>query len=194
MSNKPITMLQIRRILQLKANNKSNREIARELHLARNTVNFYVKQLTDLDKGSGDLLNLNDQELSSLAFKEPSIQKADWRLTDLQNRIPTLCDELRKPHATKMILWEEYHSKMPEGYGYTQFCEHLTRYLETQKAVMHFEHEPAASVMFDFAGDKIALVDEKTGEITWCSVLVCVLPFQALPISKQCFLLTGNIC
>lgn len=172
-------MLQIRRILQLKTNNKSNREIARELHLARNTVNFYVKQLTNLDKGFGDLLNLNDEELSSLTYKEPSIQKTDWRLTDLQNRIPTLIDELRKPHVTKMILWEEYHRRMPEGYGYTQFCEHLSRHLQVRNVVMLFDHEPAASMMFDFAGDKIALVDDQTGEITWCPVLVCVLPFSS---------------
>jgi hypothetical protein len=33
-------------------------------------------------------------------------------------------------------------------------------------------------MMFDFAGDKIALTDYQTGEITWCLVLVCVLPFS----------------
>ncbi len=184
-------MLQIKRILQLKSNGKSNREIAQELHLARNTVNFYVKQFTDIGKGLCDLLQLNDQELSSLVYKESSVPQTDWRFTDLQKRIPDLGDELQKPHATRMILWEEYQRKVPDGYGYTQFCEHLNRFLETRKAVMLFDHEPAASMMFDFAGDKIPLVDENTGEITWCPVLVCVLPFssftyiEALPTANR---------
>jgi hypothetical protein len=43
---------------------------------------------------------------------------------------------------------------------------------------MHFDHEPAASMMFDFAGDKIPLVDHQTGEINQCPVLVCTLPFS----------------
>jgi transposase len=179
MSNKPITMLQIRRILQLKLHGKSNREIAHELHLSRDTVNGYVKQLFQLDKSNEELLKHNDEELSSLVYKEPPTLQKDWRFADLQQRIPALCDELKKPHATRMILWEEYRQIVPEGYGYAQFCEHLSRYLETCKAVMHFDHEPAASMMFDFAGDKIALVDHQTGEITWCPVFVCVLPFSS---------------
>jgi len=178
MANKPINMLQLRRILQLKLQGKSNREIAFELCKSRDTVNGYVKQLSLTGKSLEDLLKLNDEELSSLAFNEPSCAKTDWRFADLQQRIPSLCDELKKPHATRMILWEEYRQRVAEGYGYAQFCEHLSRFLETRKAVMIFDHEPAASMMFDFAGDKIALTDYQTGEITWCPVLVCVLPFS----------------
>ncbi len=172
-------MLQIRRILQLKSNGKSNREIASELPMSRDTVNEYVRRLTQLEKSFDKLLKLTDQELSSLVYKEPVSQQKDYRLADLQRRIPTLCDELKKPHATRMILWEEYQREVPDGYGYAQFCEHLGRYLQVRSAVMLFDHEPAASMMFDFAGDKISWVDSQTGEITHCPVLVCVLPFSS---------------
>ena len=171
-------MLQIRRILQQRLHGKSNREIAKELHISRDAVNEYVKQLTLLGKTIEELLKLNDQELSSLVYKEHPSHLTDWRYSDLQQRIPSFCDELKKPHATRMILWEEYRKIIPEGYGYAQFCEHLSRHLQVRNAVMLFDHEPAASMMFDFAGDKIALVDDQTGEITWCPVLVCVLPFS----------------
>ncbi|MBM3405331.1 MAG: IS21 family transposase [Bacteroidetes bacterium] len=195
MANKPITMLQIRRIIQLKSLGRSNREIASELHMARDTVNGYVRQFVQLGKSFDDLFKLNDEELSSLVYKEPSSIKTDWRYTDLQKRISGLIDELQKPHVTRMILWEEYHRQIPEGYGYAHFCVHLSRHLQTRKAVMHFDHEPAASIMFDFAGDKISYVDPQTGEIFWCPVLVCVLPFsgftyiEALPSASQKYLL-----
>ncbi len=171
-------MLQLRRILQLKSKGRSNREIAGILHAARETINGYVKQFSELGKGFDELLKLNDQELSSLVFKEYDRVKKDWRYADLQDRIPGLYDELKKPHVTRMTLWEEYHEKVPEGYGYTQFCEHLNRYLQARQAVMHFEHEPAASMMFDFAGDKIPYTDRQTGQIVYCPVLVCTLPFS----------------
>jgi transposase len=179
MANKPITMLQIRRILQLRSQSKSNRDIARELHRSRNTINEYVRRISETGRGIQQLLELTDEELSSLLQASSPPVPADWRLEDLLNRLPALGDELRKPHATRMVLWEEYRQQVPEGYGYAQFCEHLGRFLETQRAVMHFEHEPAASMMFDFAGDKVPLVDKQSGEITYHPVLVCVLPFSA---------------
>lgn len=183
-------MLQIRRIIQLREQGKSNREIARELHLSRLTVNGYVKRLQDQEPEIKQLLKLGDEELSSRVYSASPSAPPDWRYTDLLNRIPGLSDELQKPHATRMILWEEYRAKMPDGYGYTQFCEHLSRFLETRKAVMHFEHEPAASMMFDFAGDKIAYVDRETGELIKCTVLVCTLPFSGYTYVEA--LLTAN--
>jgi len=195
MANKPIPMLQIRRIIQLKSLGKSNRQVAQELDIARNTVNGYVDLVAGLGKSPGDLLRLNDEELSSLVHKEPSDARIDWRHSDFQQRIPGFADELKKPHATRMILWEEYRREVPQGYGYTQFCEHLNGYLQTRRAVMHFEHQPAASMMFDFAGDKIPFVDAQTGEVVLCPVLVCVLPFsgftyiEALPSARQPYLI-----
>ena len=171
-------MLQVRRILQLKSQGKSNRDIALEVHRSRNTVNEYVKLILRLNKSTEELLKLNDEELSSLVYDDPPSVELDQKFADFQQRIPGLCDELKKPHTTRMILWEEYRQMVCDGYGYTQFCEHLSRFLETRKAVMIFDHEPAASMMFDFAGDKIALTDYQTGEIIWCPVLVCVLPFS----------------
>ena len=171
-------MLQIRRILQLKSQGRSNREIAGILHAARETINGYVKQFSVLGKGFDEMLKLNDEELSSLMYKESDRINNDWRNADLQERMPGFNDELNKPHVTRMILWEEYRVKVPEGYGYTQFCEHLNRYLQIQQAVMHFDHEPAASMMFDFAGSKIPFTDLQTGEVIYCPILVCTLPFS----------------
>ena len=190
-------MLQIRRILQLREQGKSNREIARELHRSRTTINEYVKRIVETGRDIRELLGQNDQELSSLLQACCPPVPADSRLEDLMSRQKYLSAELQKPHATRMILWEEYRQKVPEGYGYTQFCEHLNRYLLPQKAVMLLDHEPAASMMFDFAGDKFKLVDKETGEITYHPVLVCVLPFSAytyvevLPTAKRELLLNA---
>lgn len=178
MANKSLTMLQIRRIIQLKALGQSNRSIASELHSDRKTVNAYVHQIRKLDKELSDLLKLDDEQLSTLVHEEKEILCLDHRYTDFNDRLSSLADELKKPHVTRMVLWEEYRRQQPEGYGYTQFCEHLSRFLKVQNAVMHHEHVPAACMMFDFAGDTIPVVNEHSGEISHCKVLVCTLPFS----------------
>lgn len=172
-------MLQIRRILQLRSQGKSNRDIALELHKSRNNVNVYVKRIEASGMDFQELLKLTDEELSSLLHASCSAVQADSRFEDLMNRQQYLSEELQKRHTTRMVLWEEYRNQVPDGYGYTQFCEHLSRYLLPQKAVMHIEHEPAAEMMFDFAGDKLSLVNKDTGEVTYHPVLVCVLPYSA---------------
>ena len=35
--------------------------------------------------------------------------------------------ELRRKGVTLMLLWEEYRSDHPDGYGYSRFCELYTR-------------------------------------------------------------------
>lgn len=171
-------MLQVRRILQLKVQGDSNRKIARALQVSRDTVSFYVHVFENSGKSYEQLLLFTEEALSLLVYNDPPVVQSDWRYTDIQERISSICDELQKPKTTRMILWEEYRVLVPDGYGYSQFCEHISRFLESRKAVMHFEHEPAAMMMFDFAGDKLPLADKETGEITLCSVLICVLPFS----------------
>ena len=48
-----------------------------------------------------------------------------------------------------MLLWGEYKREHPQRYEYSQFCEHLHRCLKTNKAVMHFEHEPGDKMYID---------------------------------------------
>ena len=35
--------------------------------------------------------------------------------------------DLRRPLVTLQLVWEEYRAEHPDGYGYTQFCEHYKR-------------------------------------------------------------------
>ena len=58
MSNIPITMLKIKRIIQLKIEGLSNREIAKSLKLSKNTVNDYVKCISPLFIGENPEMKL----------------------------------------------------------------------------------------------------------------------------------------
>jgi transposase len=184
-------MLELRRIIQLSENGFSNRNISRKLRLARDTVNSYVNRFKSSGKTNGELLKLTDEQLGLLVFEPKSEAVPTDKYTDLMNRMEYFSNELKKSKTTKQILWEEYRVEVPDGYSRSQFCDYLSRYLESRKAVMHFEHEPGALMEFDFAGDPLYYVDVLTGEFVKCPVLVCRLPcsnysyVEALPSQKR---------
>jgi transposase len=197
MANKTITMLQLRRLLQLKEQGYSNRRIAGMTNLSRKTVDDYVNRLKQTGKSTNELLKLDDESLHILAFQEPVSSVLNDKYSDLQNRLPDLAKDLKNSKTTRIILWEEYRQQVADGYGYSQFCEHLGRFLESRKAVMHFEHPPAEVMEFDFAGDPLSYIDLQTGEIVKCTVLVCRLPcsgytyIEALPSAKRLYLVAA---
>lgn len=197
MANKTITMLQLRRVLQLKEKGLSNRQIKKHLNLSRKTVDEYVNRVKQTGKNYKDLLKLEDEALGLLLFQQPQNTVASEKYNDLQSRLPGYVNELTNSKATRIILWEEYRQQVPDGYSRSQFCEHLSRYLQSRKAVMHIEHEPAELMEFDFAGDSLHYIDLKTGEIVKCPVLVCRLAcsgytyVEALQTQQRPFLIAA---
>ncbi|MCY7328978.1 MAG: IS21 family transposase, partial [Saprospiraceae bacterium] len=115
----------------------------------------------------------------------------DPRRSDFDKRLEYFTAELKRVGVTKQILWGEYRKELPQGYGYSQFCYHLSAYLDRFKAVMHLTHRPAEQLMADFAGDKMSWVDLQTGEEHWCDMLILTFPFssmtyvEALPSQRQ---------
>lgn len=190
MANRPKRMQQIRLILQAHSKEQKIRAIASQLSISRNTVKEYLGRCLDYEPDVKVLLSLNDEELSGIAYGQTKSKPVDERRADFEERIKGWVAELGKVGVTRQLLWQEYRQAKPEGYGYTQFCEHLKSYARRHGAVMHFEHKAGGRLMIDFAGKMLSYVDPKTGEAVNCPVFIAVLPFsgysyvEALP--SQC--------
>lgn len=178
MANKPIKMLQIRRILQLLENGQSKRHIARMLGSGRHTVDAYVSRIEKTGIKIAVLKKLTDAELAALLYPNHPEPFPDERYEDLQTRLDYFQKELTRTGVTKLRLWQEYRQQVLRGYGYSQFCEHIGMHARLSAATMHFEHRPGERVQADFAGEKLSYVDTSTGETISCPVLVCVLPYS----------------
>lgn len=191
MSNKLVTMQQIRLIIHHLQRKQSGRKIAKELGLSRNTVKLYVSRITGSSYSLDTIAGMKDSELSSLVY--PSIEKysSSKRRSDFSIRTDYFLSELKRTGVTRRLLWEEYKREFSAGYAYPQFCELLARERKLTSASMHFEYQPADMLLVDFAGDMVSYVDRESGEIIHCPVLVCVLPFSgysyaiALPNASQ---------
>lgn len=180
MANKTITMLQLRRIIQLSSQGLSNREISQELQINRNTVNHYLRKAQASGQSPVDLVAMEEEDLALLLLNRPLPKGPDPRLDDLEGRMEGFRQELKKRHVTRQVLWEEYKSANPSGYGYSQFCDLLGRYLAKSNTVMDLDHPAAEKMMFDFAGDKLYYTDQQSGQSIGAYVLICVLPCSGM--------------
>jgi len=179
MANKSITMVQIRRILQLLSSGSSKFGISKKMLIHRKTVDNYISKLETSGKTVEELLQLDDESLRDIFFyKSVKPVLVNRRYGTLKSILPDIALEIKKQGVTRKLLWKEYIEANPDGYGYTQFCEHFSKYQLHNKAVMYFSHQPGEYLQVDLAGKQLSYVDKKTGEIIRCPVLVCTLPFS----------------
>ena len=85
--------------------------------------------------------------------------------------------EKSRKGLTLQLLWQEYKEDYPNGYQYSQFCEHYQRWKKSKtEPVMRKEHKGGAEMEVDYAGLKIPVTDPATGETLQVSVFVATLP------------------
>jgi transposase len=83
--------------------------------------------------------------------------------------------ERKKPGVTLELLHLEYLERQPDGYRYTQFCEHYRAWLSKRGLTMRQEHRAGEKLFVDYSGKKPHIVDPKTGEVIEVELFVAVL-------------------
>lgn len=76
---------------------------------------------------------------------------------------------------TRQALWARYKAAHPEGFGLSQFKHYFSKWKAQTSPTMRMEHKAGDKLFVDFAGDKLRIVDEKTGELTEVEVFVAIL-------------------
>jgi transposase len=184
MAGKIKPMSQIKQLLQFYKQGKCKRFIARTLGISKNTVKLYIAKTEGMKLGIDDLLELEDPILEGL-FHTGNPAYKDERYEALKIQFDYFQRELKQVGVNKRLLWEEYRLANPDGYGYTQFCYHLSQQkIAHRKPSAVLPHEPGNNLYIDFAGKKLSYVDKQTGEIIKCPVFVACLPY-----SDYCFVM-----
>ena len=115
-----LTLRQLRQMLRLAGSGTSSREIV--LHgVARSTVQDNLKRAAMAGLTWPLPGELTDDSLGHRLFARAGVKQGQRRRQE-----PVWAElsiELRKPGVTLLILWEEYRSVHPDGYGYSRFCE-----------------------------------------------------------------------
>lgn len=177
MAGKPRPMSQIKQLLQLHEQGKGIKSIARSLGISKNTVKTYLAKITLSPLDVQALLGMDDPIMEAM-FHAGNPAYKDDRFEDFKSRLDHFSSELGRVGVTKHLLWEEYRSNYPGGYGYSQFCYHLSQQLIARKPSMILHHRAGEKLFIDFAGKNLSYTDIETGEIVPCQVFVACLPYS----------------
>ena len=174
MANNPISMSKIRQILRLHSLGCSKLKIAEQTGLSRNTLKKYLKTFTSAGLTFDEINELSDKELEDL-FVKPEDKPVHERLQTLFSLFPVIEKELKRKGVTRLMLWEEYRQSHPDGLGLSQFKHYLAQWQAQVNPTMHMEHKAGDKLYVDFAGDKLSIIDEQTGEVHPVEVFVAIL-------------------
>ena len=172
-------MNKVREIIRLhETAGLSIRQIAKALSVSRPVVDQYLRLARCAQLRWAEIEPMDDGQLLE-RLQGLATPREDPRFTELERRLPRIVKELGRRHVTRQLLWEEYRSECPDGYGHSQFCYHLQMYLGDSELSMHIEHEPGRAVFVDFAGDRPVLTDG-TGRERAVELFVAVYPASGL--------------
>lgn len=174
MANRRKDTMQIRQILRLHKLGLSNRQIAIELSIHRNTINSYVRLFKQSNRSISDLLALPPAQLMALFPKAQMIQKGRYEI--LSSYFTQILKDSKQVGFTLQNAWEWYKTKDPGAYGYTQFVKHYKDWLGQKDVHLKLHHKAGEKLMIDYTGKKLHWIDKSSGELIEVEVFVGVLP------------------
>ena len=182
-------MDQIRYILKTYQETRSIKGTARRLQISRNTIRDYLRSAREYCDDISQVLELSESEFLEVMYPKEQEESAS-REVDFIKQIGYWITQLPRVGVTKKLLWEEYRKQHETGYGYSQFCERLSREIGRRDLTIKMNHKPGEVMQVDFAGAPLRWVDAKSGEVHKCQVLIATMPHTqhsfavALPSQK----------
>lgn len=179
MAGKPISMSDFKQAILLKKQGVSNRKIALQLGINKETVNNKFAFIASRGLSFDELLKLDDPELEKV-FHGGHSAVTDKRHEEFLAQLDYFREQLKETHVTRYLLWEEYIKSNPDGYRKSQFFHHLSQNLKVAKVttVMSDLYVPGQMLMIDYAGDTLPVVNAATGEVTDVQVFISTMPFS----------------
>ncbi len=154
-------MRQVREVLRLKhVAGHSERRIAAAIGISRYTVAEYLRRAMVVGITWPVPSELDDSALEARLFspafavRESPRPQLDW---------PRLHAELRRAGVTLLLLWEEYRTGQPDGYGYSRFCDLYRDWRVGISPTMRQTHVAGERMFVDFAGQTVPITDPFTG-------------------------------
>ena len=177
MPTERLSMRRIRELLRLKhQNGLPSRVIAASLGISKGAVSGYLQraQAAGLEWPPPD--DLTDTALERLLFPGPpgvaaaARPEPDWAHVDR---------ELRRKGVTRSLLWQEYRTEHPDGYGYAWCCERYDAWKRRPSPTMRQSHGAGEKVFVDFAGDTVDVIDPVSGAAQAMKLFVAALGASA---------------
>jgi transposase len=169
-------MRRIKEVLRLKqVLGLSDAAISRSARIARSTVKEYLDRAARAGLSWAVAEGLSEEEVERRLFATTEVRDRDRPVPDWEG----VEQELRGRGVTLRLLWLEYLSRHPEGWRYTQFCEHFHAWQRRARPPrMRQLHRAGAALEVDWAGMTLPVID--AGVAREAQVFVACLPCSDL--------------
>jgi len=151
-------MLNIRHILRLHTQNQTMSEIIIQTGIYRPILKKIIKDFKESKLSFSEINELSDKDLEEL-FEKPQENLLSKKLQTLYDLFPEIDKELKRTGVTKVLLWEEYKKKHPDGASCTAFRFHFSRWKARKTPIMRQNHKAGDKLFIDFAGEKLMIID-----------------------------------
>jgi len=174
MANKRLPMRKIKEVLRLRyVCGFSEREIAHSCNVTRSTVGNYLRRAAVAGLHWSEAAALNETEIQARLFPVIAPPSEEARPAPDCEYIYNQLRSYKNVNLTLIQLWFEYKEKHPDGYQYTQFCEHYRRWRGKLDYCMRQEHRAGEKLFIDYSSG-LSIVDQATGELLPTQLFVAV--------------------
>ena len=169
--------IKYKEIAQLKRKELSNRAIAVNTGLSRNTINNIIRTMIESPYSFSDFETMSDTKIGEIFHNNTRQREVEYILPNYKQ----LAKELSKPGVTMQLLWEDYcdecRASKTTPYGITQFKKYFKKHLDETGFTDVIHHKAGEKIEVDWAGTRPRWKDPDTGEIIYGWLFVGVLPF-----------------
>lgn len=172
MAQASLSMRKIEEILRLKYEvGLPHRAIAKSCGVSISTVSEYATHAKAAGLSWPLPEGMTAEQLEARLYPKKGtsrskIPQPDWKYVH---------QELKRKGVTLSLLWVEYRQEHPDGYGYSQFCQHYREWKGQLSPTMRQKHKAGEKLFVDYAGQTVSVVDPETGEIQEARIFVATL-------------------
>jgi transposase len=167
-------MRKLRDILRMRLSGDcSIREISRSTKVSVGSIQKLLTKAQVLELTWPLPEDLDDGQLARLFYPTADtstsshLQIPDW---------PTVHQELKRPHMTKQLAWEEYTRQYPNrSLSYSRFCHRYKVWVGKQRRSMRQYHKAGEKCFVDYAGSTVPVISGSTGETREAQIFVAAL-------------------
>ena len=174
MVRRTITMKKTREIIRLLESGARIRAVARAVNKSRTPVENIQKIMQEKSLTYEQVSTMDDKSLKQIIYPEKDAETG--RKAHFKKLIPEINKKLQEKHETLQHVWEGYKINYPEGYQYSHFCYHLSRWRKNTDIPMALEHKYGDMMFVDWAGDKLTYFDLLQNKEIEVDPFVAILP------------------
>jgi transposase len=178
-------MRRIKEILRLRLDKGLGiREIARSCRVSHSTVSGLVAKAGQAGLTWPEAKELDELTLESILYPQGMRQESVMRP---EPDMEWIHRELRKSkNVTLQLLWGEYKQTHADGLQYSQFCARYRKWRDKLDLPMRQTHVAGEKMFVDFSGEKIPIVNLKTGDTYQAELFVAVLGASSYTYVEAC--------